>query len=154
DVSSGPVYLDNVTQLLTQGMSRSQEILSGPVDRNAWQISPLEVNAIYSLGLNQITLTALLLAPPFVVDKSPPARNARSMTAIVGHELTHGFDDEGRHFDENGDLSDWWTAGAASGFETRAQCLVDQFDGYEALPGQFVNGTNSLGENIADLGGL
>jgi len=154
DVASGSVYLDNVTAILMQGIDRSPEILSGPVDRTVWQISPLVVNAIYAPGLNQITLTALLLAPPFVVDKAPAARNAGSLGSIIGHELTHGFDDSGRHFDENGDLNDWWSAAAAAGFESRAQCLVDQFDGYQALPGQFVNGQRTLGENIADLGGV
>jgi predicted metalloendopeptidase len=154
DVTSGSLYFDNVTQVDTQGMDRSQEILSGPVDRNAWQISPLLVNAIYSPSLNQITLTAMILAPPFVVEKAAAARNAGSISTIIGHELTHGFDDEGRHFDENGNLRDWWSAASAAGFETRTQCLVDQFDGYEVLPGQFVNGRQSLGENIADLGGV
>jgi len=154
DVLPGQSYFDDVSELTEHNLFRSQAALSSMVDRTEWRISPLEVNATYSGAFNQVTLTALWLAPPFVVDGALPARNGGSMRSIIGHELTHGFDDEGRHFDRMGNVRDWWSADAASSFDDRAQCLIDQFNGYEALPGQFVNGHATLGENIADLGGL
>ncbi len=91
---------------------------------------------------------------PFFQSNRANAANFGALGAVVGHEMSHGFDDQGRHYDGNGTLRDWWTPGVGASFEERTTCLVDQFDAFEPLPGEHVNGDLTLGENIADLGGL
>jgi putative endopeptidase len=116
--------------------------------------SPQEINAGYSPGLNSITFPAGVLQPPFFDPKADPAVNFGSIAAVIGHEFGHGFDDQGSRSDGDGKLRDWWTAASRAEFETRTAGLVEQFNGYEALPGLKINGRQNLGENIGDLGGL
>jgi putative endopeptidase len=127
-----------------------------PVDRSEWHMTPQTYNAYYSATSNEIVLPAAIFVVPGVPDEQLDDALAYGYVgaSTIGHEITHGFDDEGRKFDEHGNLADWWTAQDATRFEQRAQVLIEQFDAFEGLPGLRVNGKASLGENIADLGGL
>jgi len=128
--------------------------LSGPVDRELWDMSPQTVNAYYNPLLNQITFPAAILQPPFFDPEADPAVNYGAIGAVIGHEIGHGFDDQGRRFDEQGRIRDWWTQTADERFSQRAQQLGAQYDAYEPLPGMRINGQLTMGENIGDLGGL
>ncbi len=125
-----------------------------PVDRKEWHMTPPTVNAYYNPQMNDINFPAGILQPPFFDPAMPDAVNLGAIGAVIGHELTHGFDDSGRKFDLKGNMEDWWTAEDAKAFEGRAQCFVDQYGSYEALPGVKLNGKLTLGENTADNGGL
>ncbi len=116
--------------------------------------SPQEVNAGYSTGTNSMTYPAGILQPPFFDPKADPAVNFGSIAAVIGHEIGHGFDDQGSRSDGDGKLRDWWSKTSRAEFEKRATGLVEQFNQYEALPGLKINGRQNLGENIGDLGGL
>ncbi|HZD43981.1 MAG TPA: M13 family metallopeptidase, partial [Methanomicrobiales archaeon] len=124
------------------------------VDRRIWYMTPQTVNAYYEPSLNEMVFPAAMMRPPFFSADADDAANYGGIGAVIGHEMTHGFDDEGRHYDRNGNLRDWWTAEDEREFVKRAAALRDQYSSYEALPGLHVNGALSLGENIADLGGL
>jgi putative endopeptidase len=124
------------------------------VDKNEWFMSPPTVNAYFDPTANNINFPAGILQPPFFDFTLDDAVNYGGIGAVIGHEITHGFDDQGRHYDADGNLAEWWTEADAREFEARAQKVVDQFDAYEALPGLHVNGRLTLGENIADLGGV
>ena len=126
----------------------------GPVDRNEWLMTPPTVNAYYEPTRNEMVFPAGILQPPFFNKAAPEPVNYGGTGMVVGHELTHGFDDQGRQFDADGNLRDWWTPAVGKEFDARAQCVAAQYDGYEALPGVHLNGKLTLGENIADLGGL
>jgi putative endopeptidase len=125
-----------------------------PVDKGEWVISPPTVDAYYDPQQNNINFPAGILQPPFYSDKEDAAANYGDMGSTIGHELTHGFDDEGRQFDKDGNLKDWWTKDDGKKFNDRAQCMVKQYDAIEAVPGVHLNGKLTLGENLADLGGL
>lgn len=125
-----------------------------PVDRDLWYMSPQMVNAYYNPVANEIAFPAGILQPPFFSRDFPQAMNYGAMGMVMGHEVSHGFDDEGRKFSATGRLEEWWAPEVAERFEERAQCVVDQYAGYEVQPGLFVDGRLTLGENIADLGGL
>ena len=125
-----------------------------PVDRLEWIIPPQTVNAGYNPPNNEIIFPAGILQSPLFDPTADDAVNYGGMGAIIGHELTHGFDDEGRQFDAKGNLSDWWTPDDRKAFEERAQCIIDQFNGYEIEPGLNQKGELVVGESIADLGGL
>ena len=125
-----------------------------PVDKGEWLISPPTVDAYYDPQQNNINFPAGILQPPFYSDKEDAAANYGDMGSTIGHELTHGFDDEGRQFDKDGNLKDWWTKADEQKFNERAQCMVKQYDAIEAVPGVHLNGKLTLGENLADLGGL
>lgn len=125
-----------------------------PVDRGEWYVTPPTMSAFYSPSMNEMVFPAGLLQPPFFGKDASTARNHGALGWIVGHELTHGYDDEGRQFDGHGNLRDWWTPSVAAEFERRASCVVKQFDGYVAVDEVHVNGKLTLGENIADLGGV
>jgi putative endopeptidase len=125
-----------------------------PVDRTEWGMTPPTVNAYYNSSMNEIVFPAGILQPPFFDAKADDALNYGGIGAVIGHEMTHGFDDEGRKFDAQGNLRDWWTADDAKNFDARAECVEHQFDGYEVQPGVHENGKLVLGESIADLGGL
>jgi len=127
--------------------------LNGPVDRLDWVMTPQTVDA-YNGSLRDIVFPAAILLPPMFDPNADPAINYGGIGGVIGHELTHGFDDEGRKIDADGALRDWWTAEDAKAFEARAKQLSDQYSAFEALPGVHVNGDLTLGENIADLGGL
>jgi predicted metalloendopeptidase len=125
-----------------------------PVDRGEWRMTPPTVNAYYSGSNNDINFPAGILQPPFYDPEADDAVNYGSMGAVIGHEMTHGFDDRGRQFDADGNLRDWWTAEDARRYRERADRVVEQFNGYVAVDTVHVNGRLTLGENIADLGGL
>jgi putative endopeptidase len=125
-----------------------------PVDRTEWAMTPPTVNAYYSSSMNSINFPAGILQPPFFDPKADDAINYGGIGAVIGHEMTHGFDDRGRQFDADGNLRDWWTAEDAASYKGRAQLIADQFSGYVAVDSLHVNGKLTLGENIADLGGL
>jgi predicted metalloendopeptidase len=128
--------------------------LGGPVDRTEWQMSPQTVNAYYNPGLNEIVFPAAILQPPFFDPAADPAVNYGGIGAVIGHEIGHGFDDQGRKSDGDGVLRDWWTEEDARRFSERSDRLVGQYDSYSPLEGMFVNGRLTLGENIGDVGGL
>ena len=126
-----------------------------PVDRALWDMTPQTVNAYYDPTMNQITVPAAILQPPFFDAAADPAVNyAETGATTIGHEMGHGFDDEGRQFDAKGRLRDWWTKDAAAKYKIKADRLADQFDQYEPIPGVHIKGKLTLGENLADLGGL
>jgi putative endopeptidase len=125
-----------------------------PVDKNEWQMTPPTVNAYYDPQMNNVNFPAGYLQPPFFSGKEDDAANYGDMGSTIGHELTHGFDDEGRQFDKDGNLKNWWTKEDEQGFNERAECMVKQYDAIEAVPGVHLNGKLTLGENLADLGGL
>jgi putative endopeptidase len=123
-------------------------------DRSLWGMTPPTVNAYYNPSNNEIVFPAGILGPPFFNANADDAVNYGAIGAVIGHEMTHGFDDQGRRFDAEGNLADWWTPQDAANFDKRAQCIVDQFAAYEPAPGQHENGRLVQGEAIADLGGL
>ncbi|MET4726482.1 putative endopeptidase [Lysobacter enzymogenes] len=125
-----------------------------PVDKTEWGMSPQTVNAYYNPLQNEIVFPAAILQPPFFDPKADEAANYGGIGAVIGHEMIHGYDDQGSRFDPTGNMANWWTPADAKGFAARSQKLIAQFDGYEAAPGLKVNGKLTLGENIADLGGL
>ena len=125
-----------------------------PVDRDEWGMTPQTVNAYYNLTTNEICFPAGILQYPFFDMNADDAFNYGAIGVVIGHEMTHGFDDQGRQFDKDGNLKDWWTAEDAKRFEERAQVMVNFFDSIQVLPGLNANGSLTLGENIADHGGL
>jgi predicted metalloendopeptidase len=125
-----------------------------PVDRTEWGMTPPTVNAYYNPLNNEMVFPAGILQPPFFSKDFPAAMNYGGMGMVMGHELTHGFDDEGRKFDAQGRLTEWWEPSVSEKFETRAQCIDDQYSSYEVQPGLHLNGKLTLGENIADNGGI
>ncbi|MDR0547714.1 MAG: M13 family metallopeptidase [Dysgonamonadaceae bacterium] len=125
-----------------------------PVDKDEWLMTPQTVNAYYNPTTNEICFPAAILQPPFFNFDADDAVNYGAIGVVIGHEMTHGFDDQGRQFDKEGNLSDWWTPEDAKRFEERAQVLVDYFDNIVVLDTVHANGRFTLGENIADQGGL
>ncbi len=125
-----------------------------PLDRTEWGMTPPTVNAYYSAGMNEMVFPAGILMPPFYTQGANDAVNHGAIGLVVGHELTHGFDDEGRQYDARGNLTDWWSKPVGEEFDRRAACVATQYDGYVAVDDVKVNGKLTLGENIADLGGL
>jgi putative endopeptidase len=128
--------------------------LGKPVDRSLWDMTPQTVNAYYNPLMNQITFPAAILQPPYFDPKADPAVNYGAIGAIIGHEIGHGFDDQGRQFDPTGRIRDWWTPQSASQFELRAAAFGKQYDSYEPIVGTHINGKLTMGENIGDLGGI
>jgi len=125
-----------------------------PVDKAQWFMTPQTVNAYYNASQNEIVFPAGILQPPFFDPEADDALNYGGIMAVIGHEMIHGYDDQGSKFDAQGNFNNWWTDADRAGFEARTKKLVAQFDGYESIDGIHVNGTLTLGENIADLGGL
>jgi len=133
---------------------RDMKKVGQPVDKTEWLMTPQTVNAYYLSTANEIVFPAGILQPPFFHKDYPTAMNYGAVGAVMGHELTHGFDDQGRKSDGDGVLREWWQPEVAAKFEQRAQCVDDQFSSFEVEPGVHVNGKLTLGENIADLGGV
>ena len=125
-----------------------------PVDKDEWLMTPQTVNAYYNPTTNEICFPAAILQPPFFDMNADDAMNYGAIGVVIGHEMTHGFDDQGRQYDKDGNLKDWWTEEDAKKFEERAQVMVNFFDSIEVAPGVHANGSLTLGENIADHGGL
>jgi putative endopeptidase len=147
-------HFDNVAAGAAFEYDRQMGKIGQPVDRKEWRMTPQMVNAYYSPLQNEIVFPAGILQPPFFHKDFPAALNYGAIGAVMGHELTHGFDDQGRKTDGDGVLREWWEPEVAARFETAAKCVSDQFDTFEVEPGVKVNGKLTLGENIADLGGM
>ncbi len=147
-------YLGNVRWASLASSRRSIDRVGQKVDRREWGMTPPTVNAYFDPTQNQIVFSAGILQPPFFDPRVDDAVNYGSVGGVIGHEITHGFDDQGRRYDADGNLSDWWTAEDAAKFRERAQKVVAQYNAYQALPGLHIDGQLSLGENIADLGGV
>jgi predicted metalloendopeptidase len=139
---------------------RELDKIGKPVDKLEWGMTPPTVNAYYNSSMNDINFPAGILQPPFYDPKADLAVNFGHVGAVIGHELTHGFDDEGKKFDAQGNLSDWWTADDTKKFEAKTSCIVNEYGSFVAVPGKTpqddvkVNGELTLGENTADNGGL
>jgi putative endopeptidase len=126
----------------------------GAVDKGEWLMTPQTVNAYYSPATNEITFPAAILRPPFFDASADDAVNYGGIGSVIGHEISHGFDDSGRQFDGDGNLRDWWSADDGAKFKQRAGVVVKQFAGYTVLDDRHLNGELTLGENIGDLSGL
>jgi putative endopeptidase len=147
-------YWQNIMRASEFAWEEMMDELGKPVDRTKWYMSPQTVNAYYSPSSNEICFPAGILQPPFFYMDGDDAINYGGIGVVIGHEMTHGFDDQGRKFDKDGNLTDWWTAEDAARFDERAKVLVDFFDNIVVLDTVHANGTFTLGENIADHGGL
>ncbi|MDR7061773.1 MULTISPECIES: M13-type metalloendopeptidase [unclassified Sphingopyxis] len=128
--------------------------LGGPIRRWEWGMTPMEVNAYANFGMNEIVFPAAILQPPFFDPHADAAVNYGGIGAVIGHEISHHFDDQGAKYDETGKLADWWTPADVAAFEAAGKALIAQYDAYEVLPGEKLDGTFTLGENIGDLAGL
>ncbi len=146
--------LGNEARVAEFNEARDLAKIGKPVDKSEWMMSPPTVNAYYDPQQNNVNFPAGYFQPPFFSDKEDDAANYGDMGSTIGHELTHGFDDEGRQFDKDGNLKEWWTKEDEQKFNDRADCEVKQYDAIEAVPGVHLNGKLTLGENLADLGGL
>jgi endothelin-converting enzyme/putative endopeptidase len=154
ELEVGKTHLSNVLAAAKHEMRRSLSHYGKPVDKHEWHMSPPTVNAYYNPPMNEMVFPAGILQPPFFSADYPMAMNFGGIGMVMGHELTHGFDDSGRKFDGEGRLAEWWNATAVTKFEERAQCVDDLYSGYEVQPGLTLNGKLTLGENIADFGGI
>jgi putative endopeptidase len=152
-VDRGP-YAQNQMRGAQFNFKRELNKIGKPVDRTEWDMTPPTVNAYYSSEMNEIVFPAGILQPPFFDPNADDASNYGAMGAVIGHEMTHGFDDEGRKFDAQGNLRDWWTPEDEKNFNGRAACVEKQFDSYVVQDDIHENGKLVLGESIADLGGL
>jgi putative endopeptidase len=147
-------YLANVRRSQEFEEDRDLAKIGKPVDRSEWGMTPPTVNAYYNATFNEIVFPAGILQPPFYDPNADDAVNYGGMGAVIGHEISHGFDDRGSQFDGQGNLRNWWTPDDRKNFDERGQCIVDQFNSYEVEPGLHQNGKLVLGESIGDLGGL
>ena len=148
------VYFANLQRVSEWAYQKSLEKVGKPVDKTKWGMSPQTVNAYYNPLYNEIVFPAAILQPPFFNFEADPAVNFGGIGAVIGHEMTHGFDDSGAEFDGDGNLKNWWTPEDKKNFENATKALAKQYDQYEPVKGVFVNGTFTSGENIADLGGV
>ena len=147
-------YVLNAMRAAQFETTRGLNKIGKPVDPTEWGMTPPTVNAYYQPNRNEIVFPAGILQPPFFYANADDAINYGGIGAVIGHEMTHGFDDQGRQFDATGNLRDWWTPESAAKFKERSQAIVNQYTEYEPLPGLHVNGELTQGENIADLGGV
>lgn len=147
-------YYGNVRAAAAFESRRQMAKFGKPFDKTEWLRGPQQVNAYYQPSAGQLVFLAGILQAPYFDPSVDDAVNYGAIVAVIGHEISHGFDDKGRLYDSNGNLADWWTKEDADAFTARATKLVDQFNGYEVLPGLKVNGAQTLGENIGDLGGV
>jgi putative endopeptidase len=147
-------YLNNRFSASAFAKRRDLNKIGKPVDKTEWGMSPPTVNAYYNPQINEIVFPAGIMQPPFFDAEADDAFNYGGMGSVIGHEMTHGFDDEGSQFDSTGNLANWWTDADKKAFNEKAQCIVDQFNSFEVEKGLFENGKLVAGESIADLGGL
>jgi putative endopeptidase len=147
-------FFANVTRATAFEVKRQLTKVGMPVDKDEWEMTPPTVNAYYEPTMNEMVFPAGILQVPFYGKKQAPALNFGAIGMVVGHELTHAFDDEGRQFDAEGNLRDWWTAPVSAEFDKRAACVEHQYDDYVAVDDVHLKGKLTLGENIADLGGI
>ena len=153
-VTSRQSYLDNIFAADAFNYRYELDKIGKPVDKTEWHMTPQTVNAYYDPQQNEIVFPAAILQPPFFDPKADDALNYGAIGAVIGHELTHGYDDQGARFGPSGNFEEWWTPEDKKKFEALTGKLVKQYSGYEPIPGEKVNGNLTLGENIADLGGL
>jgi putative endopeptidase len=148
--------LGNVRAVAAFETDRELAKIGSPVDRDEWFMLPQHVNAYYNPGMNEICFPAGILQAPFFDAYAEPAENYGGIGAVIGHEIGHGFDDQGSQYDEHGQLENWWSEDDRAAFQQRADKLIAQYDGFEPrdLPGEHVNGALTVGENIGDLGGI
>ncbi len=153
NIDRGP-YVLNAARAARFEVERDLKKIGRPVDPTDWGMTTPTVNAYYNPKMNEIVFPAGILQPPFFYAHADDAVNYGGIGAVIGHEMTHGFDDQGRQYDATGNLRDWWSPESAAKFKERSQAIVEQYNGYEPLPGLHVNGELTQGENIADLGGV
>ena len=160
EIDPAKSYWENIVAVNKWYIADNLSKLGKPVDKEEWQMSPQTVNAYYSPLSNEICFPAAILQPPFYNPDADDAVNYGAIGVVIGHEMTHGFDDQGRNFDKDGNMNNWWTEEDAAAFKAKTDILVKQFDAIEVLPAKgdqpalFANGALCLGENIADQGGL
>ncbi len=147
-------YYANIERAVIWASDENMAKAGKPVDKTEWHMTPQTVNAYYNPTTNEICFPAGILQPPFFDMNADDAFNYGAIGVVIGHEMTHGFDDQGRQYDKEGNLKDWWTAEDAERFNERAQVMVNFFDSIQVAPGVHANGRQTLGENIADYGGL
>ena len=152
-IDRGPFVLNTIRAEKFEA-DRDVQKIGKPVDRTDWGMTPPTVNAYYNPNMNEIVFPAGILQPPFFYANADDAVNYGAIGAVIGHEMTHGFDDQGRQFDAVGNLRDWWSKKSAEEYDKRRKAVVDQYSSYEPLPGLHVNGELTQGENIADIGGV
>ena len=152
-VDRGP-YIENVRRGSAFAVAHDMSEIAKPVDRTEWEMTPPTVNAYYNSSMNEIVFPAGILQPPFYDPNRDDAMNYGGIGAVIGHEMTHGFDDQGAKFDAQGNLKNWWTAEDLANFKARGDCIQKEFDSFEVEPGLHENGKLVEGESIADLGGL
>lgn len=151
---AGGSYVENMMAIVKWNLKKDEIRIGKEVDRDEWFMAPQVVNAYYNPMFNEIVFPAAILQPPFFDWEADAAVNYGGIGAVIGHEITHGFDDQGSRFDKEGNLSEWWTDGDRERFQALTSLLIKQFDAYFPFEDLSVNGTFTLGENIADLGGL
>lgn len=154
EIDPAKSYYENMHNVSMWHQAETYAKWGKPVDRTEWGMTPQTVNAYYNPLANEIVFPAAILQAPFFDPEASDAENYGGIGVVIGHEMTHGFDDQGRNFDAEGNLTDWWTPADAEAFNALAQGLADQFNAVEVLPGLNANGQYTLGENIADQGGL
>jgi putative endopeptidase len=152
--SEGGTYFDNIINLGKWAWNKDLEKLNKPVDKTEWGMAPQTVNAYYNPSYNEIVFPAAILQPPFYDYKADEAVNYGGIGAVIGHEISHGFDDQGSAYNADGNLIDWWTKDDLAKFTSLGNALADQYSALEPLPGIHVDGKFTLGENIGDLGGV
>jgi predicted metalloendopeptidase len=152
-IDRGPYALNAMRASMFE-VNRVLKKIGKPVDRSEWGMTPPTVNAYYNPNMNEIVFPAGILQPPFFSATADDAINYGGIGAVIAHEITHGFDDQGRQFDAEGNLRDWWTPESAAKYKERSQKIVQQYSEYEPLPGMHINGELTLGENTADDGGV
>jgi putative endopeptidase len=147
-------FVDDLRRSSQFAMEREIQKIGKPVDRTEWGMTPQTVNAYYNPAMNEIVFPAGILQPPFFDFRADDAVNYGGMGVVIGHEISHGFDDEGSKFDADGNLKMWWTADTRKKFDERTEVLAKEFDGFVPIDSLHINGEQTLGENIGDLGGL
>ncbi len=152
--AQGGTYYNNRKNITSWYYAKNLAKIGKPVDKTEWGMSPQTVNAYYSGSNNEIVFPAAILQPPFFNFKADPAVNFGGIGAVIGHEISHGFDDSGSRFDGDGNLNNWWTDADRKNFDAKVGQLAAQYDKYEPVKGSFVNGKFTSGENIGDLGGV
>lgn len=154
EIDPSKSYYENLTNASAWYVNDNLSRLGKPTDKTEWGMTPQTVNAYYNPTTNEICFPAAILQPPFFNPDADEPVNYGAIGVVIGHEMSHGFDDQGRHFDKDGNMVNWWTDEDAAKFEAKGEILVKQFDAVEILPGLMCNGTYTLGENIGDHGGL
>jgi putative endopeptidase len=153
-ISRSVPYAENVRRARIFETKRNLTKLGKPIDRTEWGMTPPTVNAYYNASMNEIVFPAGILQPPFFFEDGDDAVNYGGIGVVIGHEMSHGFDDSGSQYDGDGNLKNWWTPEDRKAYDARTALIVKQFEGYKPLPDQAINGKLTLGENIGDLGGI